>query len=145
MEIKVQYTRDVIYPIFSTKGSAGLDFFAPFDITILPWGAAVVPLGVKMEMPDNIFMIMKEKSGIATKKGLHIGACVIDSDYRGEIHAHFFNHSGKIVKLEKGTKIIQGVFFNRISPTLTKVDLISMDTERGEGKFGSTGLTACSK
>ena len=145
MNILIQKVIDVITPEFSTKGSAGLDFYAPYNITILPWKTAIVPLGIKMQLPDNVFMVMKEKSGIATKKNLHIGACVIDSDYRGEIHAHFFNASDKEVLLPKGTKIIQGIFINRLSPKITEVNFIDTDTERGEGKFGSTGLTPCSK
>lgn len=140
MKIKIEVLhKDLPLPKFSTKGSAGVDFYAPKDIIIPPHGSVIVPLGVKLELPEGICMIMKEKSGIAVKHRLSIGACVIDSDYRGEVHAHFFSHNTQQVVLPKHTKIIQGIMTMYCTPQFV-LGTVSNNTERGEGKFGSTGV-----
>lgn len=140
MKIKIEVLhKDLPLPKFSTKGSAGVDFYAPRDIVIPPHESVLVPLGIKVEVPEGICIIMKEKSGIAVKKQLSIGACVIDSDYRGELHAHFFSHNNQQVVLPKHTKIIQGIFTMYYTPQFM-LGTVDSATERGAGGFGSTGV-----
>ena len=140
MKIKIEVLhKDLPLPKFSTKGSAGVDFYAPRDVVIPPYESVLVPLGIKVELPEGICIIMKEKSGIAVKKQLSIGACVIDSDYRGELHAHFFSHNNQQVVLPKHTKIIQGIFTMYCTPQFM-LGTVDNATERGAGGFGSTGV-----
>lgn len=130
---------NVILPKFSTDGAAGLDFYAPADkdIEIPAFGHVLVPLGVKMKLPAGICIIMKERSSLAFKHKLHVGACVIDSDYRGEIHAHLISANSHDVTLPKGSKIIQGIFMMYTQPKFNITKVVN-DTARGEGAFGST-------
>ena len=89
-----------------------------------------------------MFQVMN-KSGVAVKKGLIVGACVVDSDYQGEIMFNVWNVSSVAVALESGTKIVQMVLVPILFPTLEEVSLDNLfvdDSERGSGGFGSTGL-----
>lgn len=69
-----------------------------------------------------------------------VGAGVIDSDYRGIVKVHIFNHSYKSVKIKKGEKIAQMIVHKIWIGTPKQVEHITDDTVRGKGGFGSTGL-----
>jgi dUTP pyrophosphatase len=126
-------------PIRGTEESAGIDFFTPIDVKIEPRKDILIPLDISVEIPKGFAMIMKEKSGIATKKKLDILACVIDSDYRGNVHSHLYNNSDEVVSFEKGDKICQGIIVPVWLGKVNVVDSINRNTERGAGGFGSTG------
>ena len=77
------------------------------------------------------------------KKGLMVGACVVDSDYQGEIHLHLINASNKPVTIEPGDKLTQFLLVpvNHCAVELVDVDeLFDKETTRGSGGFGSTGV-----
>ena len=126
-------------PTRGTEEAAGLDFYTPVNVTIEPRKDVLVPLGLKMKFPKGWAMIFKEKSGIATKKKLDIGACVIDSDYRGIPHAHLINNSDETITFSIGEKIVQGVMVQVWLGNAKQVDNIDENTQRGTGGFGSTG------
>jgi dUTP pyrophosphatase len=145
MRIRYAKTRDVKDPSYGTKGSAGIDFFVPNDLgsfTVYPGDSILIPSGIKVELPDETALIAFNKSGVCTKQSLQVGACVVDSDYRGEIHLHVFNYSNEIQFVEAGQKLVQFVLLPYHQATL--ISLHEYDdfstTERGEGGFGSTGL-----
>lgn len=126
-------------PIRGTKESAGIDFFTPIDIKIEPRKDILISLDLCVEIPKGYALIMKEKSGIATKKKLDIGGSVIDSDYRGSIHCHLFNNSDDTVFFNKGDKVCQGIIIPVWLGEVDIVDFINKNTERKDGGFGSTG------
>jgi len=49
-----------------------------------------------MEIPQGYCWIIKDRSSISSKLGLHTHAGVIDSDYRGEIKILIYNSSNEI-------------------------------------------------
>jgi len=126
-------------PTRANEGDAGLDFYTPIDIIIDPMSDCLIPLDIKVEFPKGFALIIKEKSGIATKKKLDVGACVIDSKYRGICHIHLFNNSNKSISFIKGDKIAQGIIVPIWDGQPNKVDYISVNTERSTGGFGSSG------
>jgi len=126
-------------PTRGTNQSAGLDLYTPIDITIPPHGDVMVPLDIRIQLEPNTMMLIRERSSVATKKKVIIGACVIDSDYRGNVIIHLMNISDKEVNFVKGEKIAQGIVFPVIMDIPIQVDEIDIDTSRGEGGFGSTG------
>lgn len=135
-------TKDVKTPEIGTQGSAGIDFFIPndFEPTILePQHDIKINLGIVTEFEEGLALIAHNKSGVATKMKLVVGACVIDSDYRGDIHAHLINTGTEPVKLEPGMKIVQFILQPYVKPEITELDHMPGDTERGAGGFGSTG------
>lgn len=127
-------------PVRGTPGSSGLDVFSPVDIIVPKRGDALIPLDLRFEIPFGWDLAVYNKSGVAMKKKLSKGAELIDSDYRGTVHIHFFNNSDSDVHITKGDKISQLVMREVWMGDLEESDNISLETERGDGAFGSTGV-----
>ena len=144
--MKYTKTKDVKSPVRANPTDAGIDFFVPNDfgaVTLEPGQDILIDAGIKVIVPEGYALIFKEKSGIATKRKLTIGACVVDSDYRGNVHLHLFNNGTTIQSIEAGDKITQGLI---VPVSLCQTEEVSgevydeyCNTERGDGGFGSTG------
>lgn len=119
---------------------AGLDVFTIENGCIHPDQDGIIRTGIALSIPQGWTAIVKEKSGRAVNDKLSVGACVIDSSYRGEILIHMFNHGEIPFTYKIGEKIVQLVVVPCWTGQPVEVDELD-DTERGEGKFGSTGLT----
>lgn len=146
--MKLAKIRNVKTPTRGTIGSAGIDFFVPDDYPnslckIGPGDRFFIPSGIKANVPEGYALIAFNKSGVALKKGLMVGACVVDSDYQGEIHLHLVNTSDQPVTIEAGDKLTQ---FLLVPVNHCPVDVVDVDelfceeTTRGTGGFGSTGV-----
>jgi dUTP pyrophosphatase len=146
MKLKFTTVKDVQFPLRGTPGSAGIDFFIPVDIdekllTVHPNCSTLIPSGIKANVPENHALIAFNKSGVASKLNLQVGACVVDSDYQGEIHIHLHNIGKETVTLQARQKIVQFLLvpvnhseFEYVSES----NLYETETERGIGGFGST-------
>lgn len=145
-KLKIFKTREVKDPEYGTLGSAGIDFFVPQDINenffIPPGGSILIPSGIKANVPDNMVLIAFNKSGVATKKRLAVGAQVVDSDYQGEIHIHVYNTGDKHIRINPGDKLVQFILLPYIHANLefcdTLEEVFPINSIRGEGGFGST-------
>jgi dUTP pyrophosphatase len=130
---------DIKLPIKGHLGDAGFDVFS-IDEVIIPKGKTIkIPLGFATEIPDDTMLMMCDKSGIATK-GIHAVASIIDSTYRGELHAVFTNTTDEDYKFEAKQKVAQMILFPCYTGIEYKVVTELSDTSRGSGGFGSTGL-----
>jgi dUTP pyrophosphatase len=134
-------------PHYATPGSAGLDLLAAIDavIELLPGQYMAVPTGLAMELPPGVEAQVRPRSGLALNHGI---TCLnapgtIDSDYRGEVKVILINHSAKPFQITRGAKIAQMVIARHEQAELLEVETLS-DSQRGEGGFGSTGMTAAS-
>ena len=143
--MKVQRIRNVKLPTRGTPQSAGLDFYVPndafggIDIYLDPGESLVIPSGIKVEVPKGYALIGFNKSGIAVKRHLYVGACVIDEDYQGEVHIHLINVGKSVSYISPGDKIAQFVLVPVLYADIEEVDSIhEVSTERGTGAFGST-------
>lgn len=99
-------------PTRGTGLSAGLDFYIPEDFEakqIWPGESINIPSGIKAQIPRGRALIMFNKSGVATKRQLQVGDCVVDEDYQGEIHLHVMNVGKEVVILKPGMKLVQGL------------------------------------
>lgn len=77
--MKVCRVRDVKLPNKAHNVDAGFDFFIPNDFqpyTLLQGNDICIPSGVKVIVPEGYALIAMNKSGVATKKKLRVGACV---------------------------------------------------------------------
>jgi len=156
--MKIQYikTRDVKNP--ERKGrNAGIDLFVPNDLTEFDGMDTIkghirlkhsescnIPSGIKFKIPKDHCMIAFNKSGIASKYSLLMGACVIDENYTGEVHINLINTGLKDVYIYSEQKIIQLILIKQNYLTLeevkneTEIFDESDFKERGEKGFGST-------
>ena len=146
--MKFLKTRPVKSPNRGTEKSAGIDFFIPEDYPateILPGKSVLIPSGIKANVPEGYSFIAFNKSGVATKKNLIIGASVVDEDYQGEIHIHLTNVGTESTTIHPGDKIIQlllvPVLYEPVEIVGSVEELYGGKvTDRGEGGFGSTGI-----
>ena len=126
---------------------AGMDFFfAPVDgvtVRVEPGQTTVLETGVKVQVPDGCMLQIMNKSGVATKRQLITGACVVDEGYDGEIFINLQNIGRDVQYIEPGQKLAQGVFVKILKPELLEINRDSIygrKTARGDGSLGSTGV-----
>lgn len=162
--------REVKNPQRANSTDAGIDFFVPTDLTIkdceklivdktaflydieynleqlniLPGGRVLIPSGVHVRLNPGTALVLMNKSGIAAKKGLIVGSCVVDESYQGEIHLSMINTTDHLVNIAPGDKIVQGLILNvNNDMPMEASDLEELyegfDSERGAGGFGSSG------
>ena len=82
------------------------------------------------------------KSGVASKKSLITGACVVDEGYTGEVFVNLHNIGSSPQFIEPGQKIAQGVLVRIEKPILWEIgedSIYGTETSRGSGALGSTG------
>jgi len=138
--------RLVIAPSRSNPSDAGLDVYAFLEEPVeIAWGeSAVIPTGLKFGIPHGYMIEVKNRSSVAAKKGLVVGACVIDSGYDGEVFINLHNISRKTQKLFHGDKIAQLVMVPVIHfyPKEVMIDALYRHditiSNRGDGALGST-------
>jgi dUTP pyrophosphatase len=138
MELKVKRIKQVSLPRYAKYGDAGLDIYSAEELIINPKAKALISAGIKIEIPKGYFGLIKDRSGLAVKHGLHCLAGVIDSGYRGELKIAMINLSDKPYKIDYNTRIAQMILIPIISPRIVEVDELE-ESDRGERGFGSTG------
>ncbi len=110
--------KDILLPKRATKGSAGYDFFAPFDIKLKPKQSITIPTGIKVYLLDNEFLDVRIRSSLGFKYNIRIvNQCpIIDSDYydnkknEGHIKIKIENEGNRILNLKQGEGFVQGIF-----------------------------------
>lgn len=131
----------IMLPKRATSGSAGYDFFAPFDIELKAGESVKVPTGIRVKINEGWLLSLYPRSGLGFKYRLRLDNTVgiIDSDYyfsdnEGHIFAKLTNEGkeGKTVTIVAGTGFMQGIF--------TEYGITEDDGADGvrNGGFGST-------
>lgn len=105
-----------------------------------PMQRALVPTGIRIELPEGYEAQVRPRSGLAIKQGF---TCLnspgtIDADYRGEIGVILVNLSGEQQTIHPGDRIAQLVVQKVERVEWIPVASLS-GSERSEGGFGSTG------
>jgi len=137
-------------PARSNPSDAGSDvFYNPENegqVTIAPGESVVLQPGYRFGVPHGYMLEVKIRSGLASKRSLVVGACVIDAGYDGEVLINLHNIGNEPQIVEPFTKIAQIVMVPVVHFRALEThggDLynwypIAM-TERGDDGFGSTG------
>lgn len=132
---------EIKLPKRATQGSAGYDFFVPYDLVLKPNETAKIPTGIRAKMEVNWVLKLYPRSGLGFKYRLQLNNTVgiIDSDYyfsdnEGHIFAKITNDTNedKTIELKKHDGFMQGIF---IEYGITVDDDV---TEVRNGGFGST-------
>ena len=131
--------QDILLPQRATKGSAGYDFFAVNEFTLLPSQTIKIATGIRAKIEDGWVLKIYPRSGLGFKYRLTLNNTVgiIDSDYfnadnQGHIFIKMTNCGDKPLTVEKGKAFAQGIF---LEYGITVDD--QCDGER-TGGFGST-------
>ncbi len=143
---------NVFPPTRSNPSDAGLDLrWSPEDgettaLRIEPGESKLIPTGCRFAIPHGYMMEIKNRSSVAAKKQLLVGACVVDSGYDGEVFVNLHNIGSEAQVLEPGDKVAQAVvvpvvharFIASDSPDIYDWCPITI-SDRGAGALGSTG------
>ena len=104
-------------PQRATTGSAGYDFFAPFDFCLAAGEGIKIPTGIRVRINEGWALLIYPRSSLGFKYRLQLDNSVgiIDSDYyysdnEGHIFIKLTNCGDKPLTIEKGKAFAQGVF-----------------------------------
>lgn len=171
--LKYCKVRKVKSPCRAHEFDAGIDFFVSEDLTmdvmkekfkitgcevetevgddgfikcfmLKPNESVLIPSGIKVDVPAGYMLQYHNKSGIASKRGLLVGANTVDIGYEGECHIDLHNVSKFTQIVSAGDKIAQGIMvkigFHQPEEVEDEHKLYAGKTSaRGAGGFGSTG------
>lgn len=170
--LKYCAVRKVKTPNRAHPEDAGIDFYVPEDLTkevmhdkcdvtknyihcevdlngnitaftLTPGQSVLIPSGIHVKIPHGYALIYMNKSGVASKKHLHVGACVVDENYQGECHINLTNVGDCNITINAGDKIVQGLVlpinYCQTQP-ISSLDELYKDgaSDRGAGGFGSS-------
>lgn len=140
--VKVIKDEGVTLPKYETSGAAGMDVRANISepIVLGSLDRALIPLGLRLEIPEGYEVQVRPRSGLALKHGIGMVNSIgtIDSDYRGEIGAIIVNLSKEPYTIQPQERIGQLVL-NKVEQIEWEVVEKLSESERGSGGFGSTG------
>lgn len=127
-------------PAYSTPASAGCDLRANLEspLRLMLGDRAIIPTGIKLEIPEGYEAQVRPRSGNFIKLGLYVALGTIDADYRGEVGVMVINLGHEGIEINNGDRIGQLVFNKVEQADWSEVKELS-ETERGEGGFGHTG------
>lgn len=143
LQIKVKNTSKNQIPGYGKIGNSGMDVRANLDFPVMlePGERKLIPSGLFFELPENIEIQVRPRSGLALNKGVTVlnTPGTVDSNYRGEVCIILINLGQEKVEIEPGERIAQLVFSPVLVVDLTEVEEIETETERKDAGFGNSG------
>jgi len=142
-------------PERANPSDAGLDvFYSPREenlakkLTLHPGEGAVIPTGLRFGVPHGYMLEVKNRSSVAAKRSLVVGACVVDSGYDGEVFVNLHNIGKQLQIIKPYEKIAQLVMvpvvhFRALENIVGRLYEHPMTiSARGDGALGSTDEVA---
>ena len=128
-------------PRRSTRHSCGYDFEAAEELFIEPDKIKLIPTGIKVYMPSNVYLQINSRSSLAVQRNIVVaqGVGTIDADYynnvknEGHILIPLLNRGKDTAVVKKGDRVAQGIFIRYETTEDDQVEVIRV------GGFGSTG------
>jgi len=140
--------QNAVSPERANPSDAGLDVFfspeEPISVVLNPGDSKVLSTGLKFGVPHGYMLEVKNRSSVAAKRSLIVGACVVDSGYDGEVFINLHNVGNTLQVLSTGDKIAQLVMTPVVHfrPLETAEDTLysypMTISNRGAGSLGST-------
>ncbi|MBX9740132.1 MAG: dUTP diphosphatase [Beijerinckiaceae bacterium] len=143
---RLAHGADLPLPTYQSASAAGLDLVAAIGrnarLVLEPGGRDLVPTGFAIEVPEGYEAQIRPRSGLALKFGVTVlnSPGTIDSDYRGEVCIILINHGSEPFEIARGDRIAQMVIAPVVRASTVEVAELT-STTRGDGGFGSTGVT----
>ena len=140
---RMEGNEDLPLPGYMSSGASGMDLYAAVaDPVVISSGeVALIPVGIRIALPEGFEAQVRPRSGLAAKHGIGIlnSPGTIDSDYRGEIKVIMFNFGKEPFAVNRGERIAQMVITRVARAVLVEQDDLE-DTQRGSGGFGHSGI-----
>lgn len=143
MKIKIKrFDKTLPLPERKTAGAAAFDLAARDTVEIGAGAVGYVSLNIAVETPPGHFLLLAARSSLH-KKGLMLanGMAIGDPDFCGdedEYRAALLNFTGAKVVVQKGDRILQGMFLKHEPAEWQEVENMNNKTRGG---FGSTGTS----
>lgn len=140
MIVKVKKISDcAIIPERKTNGAVGYDLYTAEEKIIQPYHTELIGTGLIFELPESVEMHIRARSSTFRSTMLDIEG-TIDSDYRGEVKIMVRNLGQYPVEIKIGDRIAQAILHEvKLPRFLESIELSK--TDRGDGGFGSTGVS----
>lgn len=158
----IEYIRvrgTAVPPQRANPSDAGLDLFfnpepkgtLPFvdaerdAVSLEPGESKLFSTGYRFGIPHGYMLEIKNRSSVAYKRSLVVGACVVDSGYDGEVFVNLHNIGKETQVIRPGDKIAQAIMtpvvhFRAVENS--NGDLYNWYpitiSNRGDGALGST-------
>ncbi len=140
MKVKIKLVDPTLpSPEYKTKGAVGFDLYLRKDETVMPGEVKLFPSNLIMEVPKGHFLLINPRSSTPHKFGLLVFTGIIDQDYNGEedeFNIQVMNITKKKIKIEKGTRIAQGILIKMSHADFVQVKKMG---KKSRGGFGTTG------
>jgi len=148
----IEYARlrnDVVPPTRGNPSDAGLDvYYNPENkelAVIDPSFSARLQTGLRFGVPHGYMLQVMNRSSVAAKRDLIVGAHVVDSGYDGEVFIDMHNIGNMTQIIEPGQKIAQVVLIPVVSFRAVETESGNLYnwypitiSDRGDGALGST-------
>lgn len=137
--------QDLPLPTYESAGAAGADLRANLPdrgtLTLAPGTRALVPTGLRLQIPQGYEVQLRPRSGLALKHGITLpnSPGTIDSDYRGPLGVIVMNAGDSAFDITHGDRIAQMVVAPVLQAQINRVTELD-SSARGSGGFGSTGV-----
>lgn len=131
-------------PVYESAGAAGADLRANLpdrgEVSLEAGARALVPTGLRLEIPEGYEVQLRPRSGLALKHGITLpnSPGTIDADYRGPLGVIVMNAGNAPFVVKHGERIAQMIVAPVVQARFELVEALG-ETERGAGGFGSTG------
>lgn len=133
-----------VFPKYNYESDSGFDLHSVEDIVLPPFGRALVPTGIKLNIPLEYEVQIRPKSGLALNQGLTVlnTPGTVDSGYNGEIKVIIFNTNNISIQVTKGMKVAQAVLCPVVCGKYVSLEDVNEigEKDRGDNGFGSTGI-----
>lgn len=162
MRIRVYQTKlaeGLPLPARSHETDVGYDLATAVDFSVDPGCVVRVPTGLVFDLPLKkrrlwfffgpplrLLLQIEQRTGNGSR-GLFPAATVVDPAYRSDrndengLTLALRNVSLETLSFKRGDRVMQGLFFLAVTPTLrgVKANRIRWITDRGSKRFGATG------
>lgn len=163
MKFKIEYSNvsNTEDPVYAYKGDSGFDLRAwitqentdncvyneeidAYQVVLKPLERKLIHTGIKVNIPSDMEIQVRPRSGTALKKGLTVlnTPGTVDSNYTNTIGVIVINLSSEEITITNGDRIAQAVVmpvYNEHCVELKKVNAISENNSRNLNGFGSSG------
>lgn len=139
MNVNIKVVPGGMVPTYGKDGDAGLDLYARAQGFIRPGDSHKIPVGFMIAIPGGHVGIIMPRSGLSWADGIAIMGGVIDSNYRGEVHAILHvAASNRQFLYSFGDRVAQMIIVPCVRAELEAVADLDA-TVRGTAGFGSSG------
>ena len=136
IEIPFTVTKAGFDPQRMSSGDIGYDLRAAHKERMSIGESCKIALGVSFDIPEGYYAELTHRSSLAFKKQCIISLGIIDSNFKGEVHAYVFNLSNGFRWIDEGERIAQIIFKKKNDTTVRLVESLESDGKKG---FGSSG------